>query len=529
MIDAIADGLGNIFGGLAAALKRQKTLWSDIEPLQQLDYDPNRLYFELPAEYLKESGLMADDLLLYCRQEFHDQFRFLQERVLENGVQGWVLGPPGTGKSATALAFAACVDHKEWTVTWIHLSRNEGLYCLRFTCGSRKESIDSDTSLKLLLNDSPTDKKHLLILDGFNTQGLDHGAYLAQCAKWRKKNRTLRRLVVVCSMASRGKTNYEDDKLALVEEFKVTSWLLEDFEAAVLKSETFFDKVKPFLDASPDLSNDDHQSRKDLVAAKYYYAGGSSRYMFSLSIEQVSEILSDGVESVNDISHYVTALNGDRSNNVINRLYSSYRNMRNRTVPAIISRFASSLLADRLGPELVRRLSFAVTNENNPSLHGQLFEIWFFACLRVTGLELTDSETELVISWSPSAVHMWPSTTDLSLLATTDSVWLKPSRWNTPSYDAVNIVKSENAIIFVQVTAGKEHDMDMRYLVDFIKAFRVKAPNFTVAKVKAIFVVEKSVKNVFKHSILNNTTLEKYLNGSATIEIRVLHLSGVKD
>jgi KaiC/GvpD/RAD55 family RecA-like ATPase len=44
------------------------------------------------------------------------------------GDLGWILGPPGTGKSTTALAFASTLDKKDWIVTWIHLSQSK---CVR--------------------------------------------------------------------------------------------------------------------------------------------------------------------------------------------------------------------------------------------------------------------------------------------------------------------------------------------------------------------------------------------------------------
>ncbi|DAZ93975.1 TPA: hypothetical protein N0F65_005486 [Lagenidium giganteum] len=51
--------------------------------------------------------------MLYCRPTFHHQFEFLHDKVLRKG----------TGKSATAIAFASTVDRSEWIVTWIHVSK----------------------------------------------------------------------------------------------------------------------------------------------------------------------------------------------------------------------------------------------------------------------------------------------------------------------------------------------------------------------------------------------------------------------
>lgn len=52
--------------------------------------------------FLAGSGIQFNkSIILYCRPMFHRQIEFLHE----DGALGWILGPPGTGKSTTALAF----------------------------------------------------------------------------------------------------------------------------------------------------------------------------------------------------------------------------------------------------------------------------------------------------------------------------------------------------------------------------------------------------------------------------------------
>jgi hypothetical protein len=103
----------------------------ELPSLTQLSYDPKSNLFELDADYLVNTGLLAQKLVLYCRPTFHEQCNFLKERVIDNGVLCWILGPPGTGKSTTTLAFASSLDRNEWIVTWIQLSRtNHPLYVL---------------------------------------------------------------------------------------------------------------------------------------------------------------------------------------------------------------------------------------------------------------------------------------------------------------------------------------------------------------------------------------------------------------
>ena len=69
-------------------------------------YDSELQYFWLEKEDTAATGLLPKRLMLYCRPNFHEQVKFLRERVLKDGHLGWVLGPPGTGKSTAAMAFA---------------------------------------------------------------------------------------------------------------------------------------------------------------------------------------------------------------------------------------------------------------------------------------------------------------------------------------------------------------------------------------------------------------------------------------
>jgi hypothetical protein len=114
--------------------------WS-VSKLTALEYNPESPLFTLDTEYLADSGLAQRKLVLYCRPTFHDQFKFLQKRVLDEGILGWIIGPPGTGKSATALSFASCLDRNKWTITWIHLSRNKNSVCIRMEGDYKKVRV----------------------------------------------------------------------------------------------------------------------------------------------------------------------------------------------------------------------------------------------------------------------------------------------------------------------------------------------------------------------------------------------------
>ncbi|KAI8840845.1 hypothetical protein BJ741DRAFT_596762 [Chytriomyces cf. hyalinus JEL632] len=174
-------------------------------------------------------------LVLYCRKAFHDQFKFLRQRVLLNSRLGWILGPPGTGKSTTCLAFISVManDFPDWTVTWIHLRRDDAAKCVRFSKRLKWSFVIKDIDMPYMsafLDD--VEGHHIVFLDGFDPTQCAHVPFLRCCKIWCESALEDRRLVVVCSKSSRGKTNMDDDTVNQVEQFIVHPWELGEWSAA---------------------------------------------------------------------------------------------------------------------------------------------------------------------------------------------------------------------------------------------------------------------------------------------------------
>ena len=253
---------------ISEIVKKQRTEWKT-QQIKPLSYNATAPLFHLPSEYLAESGLVTPKkLILYCRPMFHEQFKFLQERVIENGVYGWILGPPGTGKSTTALAFASTLDKEKWTVTWIHLDRNENPICMRFEGNTIRSRGFRYTELDDVLpfykeNDN---RKHLLFIDGYAylENSDQHDSVQRDCLDWLKKDREKNRLVIVCSMTSRYKVKHQEDMKNTIEEFLVYSWKKEEYLLAV-QHDDFFKTVIENLD-SMDLNSSNNFLEKTTIS-----------------------------------------------------------------------------------------------------------------------------------------------------------------------------------------------------------------------------------------------------------------------
>ncbi|KAI9994368.1 hypothetical protein PInf_010974 [Phytophthora infestans] len=168
--DAGEDGKIHVLVKLPeAANKKQRLEWRSTRWGSHV-YDPNSQNFVLEKEDVDESGLLPSRMMLYCRPTFHRQFKFLRDQVSSEGHLGWILGPPRTGKSTTAMAFASTVDRSEWIVTWIHVAKDMDLNCVRLAGEERKtRTIEiADVDEVLLVDDT---KKHLR-LAAYMDQGL---------------------------------------------------------------------------------------------------------------------------------------------------------------------------------------------------------------------------------------------------------------------------------------------------------------------------------------------------------------------
>ncbi|KAJ3220630.1 hypothetical protein HDU81_011287 [Chytriomyces hyalinus] len=214
--------LGILPSGSRISSKRRK-LKPEIQPtsVNPHAYSTTQSVFELDSDYLSGSGLLPTTLVLYCRKMFHDQFRLLREPVLCDSRFGWIIGPPGTGKSATSLAFVSVManDFPNWTVTWIHLSQKDCTVCDRFAKLQKWSFIINDIDLPYLnVFLDEIEGNHIVFLDGFVYTDDAHMSTQKHCHAWLESAPGERRLVVVCSTSSRGKTNLDDDKLSGIED-----------------------------------------------------------------------------------------------------------------------------------------------------------------------------------------------------------------------------------------------------------------------------------------------------------------------
>ncbi|KAG9415653.1 hypothetical protein AC1031_000036 [Aphanomyces cochlioides] len=415
----------------ALSNKKQRLVWQSTR-WGSHEYDTNSQFFLLEQQDVVESGLPPVRVKLYCRPTFHRQFEFLRDEVLKDGHMGWILGPPGTGKSTTAMAFASTVNRSEWMVTWIHVGKPLVMRSVRLIGDHRMTRfLDDISDMDEVLMDDDT-RHHIVLVDGWTTAN-EFSKLTGKCVRWFLQANKVkkRRLAFVCSVASRGKIQEDTEIATSAKEFFVWSWTLDEYLNAINDDEVF-KSVSQYLDASVVLP-DEEMSRAAMIESKYYYAGGSCRYMFQFDTTTVATKLSDAVDALNDAMSAATS--GQRSSLCINRLSGMFkRSHAVGIVYSVISRYAGTLIAVRCGLEGIKKFMSTHRDSSNPVLDGWMLEMAFFASLLTGGLTLIDAEGNEVDTWGPSLIVVGDGIPELS---SAHPVWIKPQKWNQGGYDAI--------------------------------------------------------------------------------------------
>ncbi|POM66060.1 Crinkler (CRN) family protein [Phytophthora palmivora] len=289
--------------------------------------------------------------------------------------------------------------------------------------------------------------------------------------------------------------------LTRAREFRVCSWTLDEYLNAI-KDDEVFQSVSQCLDA-PAVLPDEEMSRAAMVESKYYYAGGSCRYMFHFRTATVATKLSDAVDSFNDAATVATS--DQRSSSSINRLFGMFQRPRVvGTVSPVISQYVATLIAVRCGPEAIKKLMSTYQDSSNPALNSWMLEMVFFANLRNGGLALVDAAGNTVDTWSQSVIVV---TDGIPALSSAQPVWIKPEKWNQGGYDAIMVCKRTQHVRFVQVTSAHKHSFRISHFYRWLKMLSESPESFEVKIMEIIFVVEQDKLSTFDFSTVTGNGL----------------------
>ncbi|GMF45413.1 unnamed protein product [Phytophthora fragariaefolia] len=469
--------------------------WSKAEgpcPALEIEDDP---FVRIPVSYVRDSGLDVTDtdLLLYRRPQLVAEWQSLKTHVCNTYAELWILGPPGTGKSCAAFAFACSLDRTDWDVVWIHFSKRGigALRCIHFHRNDEKWTCNIEqTIVRRVLNSLP--EQTIVFVDGYTAETDQGKVFQRVLLSWRNANKENRRLVWVSSMVTRGMDYWPGDsglvpveadahlsskvafnmpppknKVRDEEIFELVSWTLEEYEAA-LENEDFYDHVKYMLSSDSTRWND----RDLLLKTKFSVVGGSARYMFNFSTEEAERILKKAVDATPNLEDLLKRRVDIASTGAVNRLFSCCV-------------FFATLVHGGVN-------CYAVEKDSDPSTKAFL-------------------ET-----WTAKEVPYFDPNGTIPL--NERSQWLAPRLWNQGGYDAVLIetrepetdddtvfMKSSKAVKvrFVQVTRAKKHPFKESFFKSLLTRLNLILKGYWFEQVEVCCVVpsEKLVSEGFEASV----------------------------
>ena len=454
----------------------------------------------LSKEFLRGSGIgrADEDTHKFVREGFRKQIDFVLNRIIGEQYCGLIFGQPGTGKSLATYFVAGTLCRDEWTVVWIHVLSEKVMQSER-SCScvvlqkSRKLTacFDMEDLTSLLRSGSVlfSEGKEILVFDGFTSDPVYSKLHDATFFWWKEDNIN-RRLIHVSSMATMA--GRKPSKLLQVGIVSLAqfSWTLEEAKLA-MKNSGFAKNVSKFLDADPEPG----QTSLEKLESKFFYAGGSARYLFQMTTAEVKREIDSSLESVAHIKDLQDLCMGVFSKTTAHSLLNVY----DMQVREIISAYAACRIAFVLGPGYLRSLASSPLFSGIPYMKGGFLEIFFFANAKTGKIPLRDKFGTIIVWETRGACAIFnpvfPHPVDC-----TKNTWLMPKKWNQPGYDGVylyNDLAGRGCIRFVQVTQRQNHDVKLSYFREVIDMFCLRGI-FTTEIVEIFFIVPYSKQAGYK-------------------------------
>ena len=327
----------------------------------------------LLTQHMETAGL-NDVHMLFMRDKAIDmwnQLEWLKSNTTR--ISCIIQGSPGMGKSSVAWAWACNCACKKEKLLWLHLDTG---YCKMVVLNG--PAIQSHTFfdnekftdlVSLAIDTSISDNNTIIIVDGIgknNNPSLGYFYVLADKG-WR-----------VIFITSDSYHINLDTRLNWVR-FHVYSWTLEEYTTAC-EHQPFYETVKSNFEESVVSVTDEGEKKKMkcFLEDKFFLAGHCARWFFSLDYERAIDALDYHLMRVKNCADYVKDLIGNRSEESINHLLSSFGS----TCSCIVSEYAVRFITLKCHNGIISAFLMQPAVKKNPSFQGWVVELAFLERLR---------------------------------------------------------------------------------------------------------------------------------------------------
>lgn len=434
----------------------------------------------IDISHLKSAGLdELDNRRLFVRASWASLWTEL------TGTKNLLLtGPPGIGKSSLVWAWCCWSASQKQSLRWIHITRTFAAYVVDFSQNGTFTAFTTDLDAL----DVPTNAP-LLVIDGITK---DLRSVLGQAEVWwTNDSASSKRLILVsCLQFSWGGEDYL--RMNMLEIFS-PGWGEHEYVQAC-KDAAFLTSVDAKLDA-------DHTTTvlEERIESKFFIAGASARWMFHLDSKQATDDVKNQIRKVNNMMDVMSGLKGDRSEQAVNHVVSFVQGEH-----ILVSELTTRELSKKCEAQFVTVANRQAMVMTNLSFNGWVFQMDFLFCLRTC--RKSTSQLTLLDTAVPSNTETWPVPREVydfyyeselnSVGALSDKCWLIPTKVNQGSYDALQLLRSQNKLRVVQLTRGKTHKLKLQYVISVIKT--LGSLGVTISSLDVVIVCPKGTQHSFK-------------------------------
>ena len=471
-------------------------------------------HVELAYQFVEDAGInnprrKENNLVFYLRDRCFWQMKFIQHNVIKEGAVGFIQGHPGTGKSTTALVTVAALCRDErWNVLWVHAHYSFGstrplhLLCLHMSPGGTvakfnpivPEQLEQLTHSLTKSGQTTETTKTLLVLDGIRQDAGNEQTMLTVGMRWFWGDKPNRRYLCISSQGFSLRDRDEDSSQNNIQDFKQWSWTLPEYRKA-LESKRFAESVEDVLDA-PLIPGEE----PDKLLAKYYYAGGCARYMFSFKTNEVETSINKAVEAVTK-KRVPTDIDSFESSNSLFKFHLNG----DKGEKDIVSDYARERIHATLGSEWLR--SLAKIRNLSDSAKGSLFQAWVVKKIEEPKFRDALKNNQDSVDWfTPQEVRRVPFA-KLKYTEEWENKLIESTNKQEPSVDALFFRRekgeSKITLYLLQITIARSHKLNMN-------ACKILAEKFQASAVKIYFIVPSGVTTFKVNPLLNPGALQPF-------------------
>ena len=273
------------------------------------------------------------------------------------------------------------------------------------------------------------------------------------------------------------------------------SWALEEYKIACKNTDLWSQIAKTL---GHDEQVEYNESKKfEAVEEKFFYCGGSARWMFNLSISQITAAIDSKTEGFYNLQSFLSGSAGMSSPLAVNTLYQQFRGGSSTRISFFISEYAMRRIVERIGDEASNFMWNWATASNHPPVRGLAYEgkcmaawknttmsltLTYLDTLRTTSSNTTTEVNENVKNKKVKSRGQAQSILSLDVQGELSTANLKagqtdiviiPGKWNQKCFDFAFIQKKE--IYCVQCTLEKSHSRLISAIGDIINSCREKS------------------------------------------------------